>query len=384
MKIAFIGQKGIPARSGGVEHHVQELAVRLAKLGHSVTVYARNSYTHEQTRTYRNVRIVHLPSIATKHLDAITHTFLATFHALFSGFDVVHYQSIGPSSLSWLMRLLRPDINVVSTFHCKDYEHQKWGWLARLYLRFGEFITCAVPHSVIVINQELKHYVKEIYGVNATYIPNGSVVCYRPNQKSLSKWQLRPNNYALAVSRLIRHKGIHTLIQAFNILKDAGKLPKDFKLVIVGEGAYTNAYVKELHELAKNNKTIVFTKEQTARALQELFSHARMFVQPSVSEGLSLALLEAMGYGLPIVISDIIENKEAVGETALAFKTQDAADLAAKLSWLLSHPKEAKALGNAAKFRAKTYFNWDAIARQVLEVYERSLSLRNLQQTTHN
>ena len=83
MKIAFIGQKGIPAKSGGVEKHVEEVAARLVKKGNDVFVYVRNNYTPHDLFEYRGIKLIHLPSIPTKHLDAISHTFFATIHSLF-------------------------------------------------------------------------------------------------------------------------------------------------------------------------------------------------------------------------------------------------------------------------------------------------------------
>ena len=103
MKIAFIGQKGIPAISGGIEKHVEEVAVRMAEKGHDVFVYARKHYTDKTIKKYRKVNIIHIPSIPTKHLDAISHTFFSTLHVLFSRYDIVHYQGIGPNLLNWII-----------------------------------------------------------------------------------------------------------------------------------------------------------------------------------------------------------------------------------------------------------------------------------------
>lgn len=369
MNIAFIGQKGIPAHSGGVERHVEELAGRLARKGHHITVYARKNYTKRRAHSYKGVRIIYLPSIATKNLNAITHTFLATIHALFSRFDVVHYHSIGPSSLAWIIRLFRPDILVVSTFHCKDYEHKKWGLFARWYLRFGEFITCLVPHALIVVSQELKEYVHKRYKREAFLIPNGSNAHYTASQKAPRKWGLKQKQYILSVSRLVRHKQIHQLLEAFIALKQTKAIPYNIKLAIVGSGAYTDTYVKELKERAYGRGDIIFTGEQHGKALCQLFSHGAVFVQPSVSEGLSLALLEAMGHGLIPVVSDIPANREAVGECGLIFKAGNVVSLQHVMGKALSHSNQFSFLGKAAKKRARTYFHWNTIVGRTLALY---------------
>ena len=82
MKLAIIGQKETPSRAGGVEIHVEEIASRLACYGENVTVYCRESYCEEKYDKYKGINIKYIPSINTKHLDAITYTFLATIDAI--------------------------------------------------------------------------------------------------------------------------------------------------------------------------------------------------------------------------------------------------------------------------------------------------------------
>ena len=125
MKIAMIGQKGIPVRYGGIERHVQELSLKLNKLGHSVFVYTRPYYTNKNLKEFKGVNLISLPSIHTKHLDAISHTFLATLDALRKDYDIIHYHGVGPSLLSWIPRIFKPRVKVVVTFHCIDRRHKK-------------------------------------------------------------------------------------------------------------------------------------------------------------------------------------------------------------------------------------------------------------------
>ena len=138
MRIAMIGQKGLPAKFGGVERHVHELSVRLVKIGHKVTVYSRKWYTGGKDKKFAGVEIQHLPSIRTKHLDAITHSFLATLNAIKNKSDVIHYHGIGPSLVSWIPRLFAPRIKVITTFNSIDRKHEKWGLGARLILKLSE------------------------------------------------------------------------------------------------------------------------------------------------------------------------------------------------------------------------------------------------------
>jgi glycosyltransferase involved in cell wall biosynthesis len=373
MRIAFIGQKGIPAKFGGVERHVEEIAKRMAKQGHKVFVYVRNNYTPKEIREYEGIKLIHLPSFGTKHLDAISHTFFASIHAIFCKYDVVHFHAIGPSSLAWIVRFFKRKTLIVSTFHCQDYFHQKWGLFARLYLRLGEYVTCNVPHRTIVVTKTLQEYARQAYGTETIVVPNGAAVNPTKGSESLAKWNLRNKRYVLNQGRLIKHKGIHYLIEAFKQLEDSSSIPNNFKLVIVGDGFHTDDYVEYLRTISKGRENIIFTGGQTGKVMEELFSNAYMFVQPSESEGLSLSLLEAMGYGLPVLASDIKENAEPLGETGFTFHNKDVQDLREKMAYVINRPNEAQEAGKRAKQRIENEYNWDSIAARTLLVYKQAI-----------
>lgn len=372
MKIAFIGQKGIPAKFGGVERHVEELATQMAEQGHQVFAYVRNNYTGKKLKEYRGIKLVYLPSISTKHLDAISHTFLATAHSLFQGYNVIHYHAIGPSSLSWIIKLLKRKTVLVSTFHCQDYYHQKWGWLARKYLHFSEYVACKIPDKVIVVSKILRAYVLEKYKLSAELIPNGSKANLNFGNETLGKWKLKERKYILFVGRLIKHKGVHYLIEAFKQMEDTNKVANNFKLVIVGDGFYTDDYVKYLKTISEKRDNIIFTGNQTGRDLDQLFSQAYLFVQPSESEGFSIALLEAMGYGIAPLVSDIKENLEVVEKAGFSFKVKNIDDLKNKLAYLLNKESEVEMMGKKAKKRAEEKFSWESIARKTIQIYRES------------
>jgi glycosyltransferase involved in cell wall biosynthesis len=370
MKIAFIGQKGIPVSSGGVERRVQELATRMAKLGHDVFVYARKNYSSQMPTQYQGVKIIYLPCIETKNLGAITHTLLASFHAIFQKYDVVHYQAPGPSSLCWIMKLLSPSTGLVATFNSRDEKHQKWGPIARAYLRFGEFIINKVPDRTIAVSKLIKEHSREKYGNrNITVIHNGSAITPTLETDKLEKWDLKKNQYFLTVARLVRHKGIHYLIEAFKNAKQKHAFPKNFKLAIVGDSAYTDDYVTYLKEIANADQDIVFTGSQQGSALAQLYTNAFAFVLPSEAEGLSNVLLEAMGYGLAPIISSIPENTVVVKENGLTFENKNIADLEKMLILAVNTPENIQKLGLLAKQSVREKYNWDENVTRTLKLY---------------
>lgn len=366
MKIALIGQKGLPAKQGGIERHVEELSVRLAEAGFAVSVYNRNYYASSKAKNYKKVRLIHLPSFRTKNLDAISHTFLATIHALFCDYNIIHYHGVGPSLLSWLPRIFKPKTKVIATLHCLDRQHQKWSKPAKFMLALGEKCACKFPHQTIVVSKTLQKYCKYRFDKETAYIPNGVSLYDGPSdEKILKDYGLVKDGYIFCASRLVRHKGLHTLIEAYK------KTASDKKLVIAGTGANTADYVQELRRLAEDHKNIIFVGEQTAGRLKALFVNAYLFVQPSEAEGLSIALLEALSYAVPVIASDIEENMEVLSDWSLTFKNKNAADLARQLNWALANPAKIKNGALAAKTAIDKDYDWSKITVQTIDLYQK-------------
>lgn len=370
MRIAMIGQKGLPAHSGGVERHVEDLATRLAAAEHEVFVYARVQYGEQYgcPKKFKGTHLIYLPTVSQKNIETPLHTLLASIHALFQKIDIIHYHGIGPALFCWIPRLCAPRIKVVATFHCQDYYHQKWGILARIAFRIGEFAACRIAHQTIVVSRHLQAYVKERHGREAVYLPNAVARTTNMRADAITQtWGLTKHSYILSVSRLVRHKGIHHLVDAYlNLSKIRPTLPK---LVIVGSASYTSDYVRDLQERAAGNQNILFVGEQSGSVLAELYSNARLFVQSSESEGLSYTLLEALGYGVPVVVSDIVENREVIPWAGFLFKSGDSADLALRMEAALCAGEAYAAY--VCQQHVFKHYNLDTVFPQVLQEYAR-------------
>lgn len=365
MRIAFIGQKSLVLGDGGggVEKHVAALATRFVQLGHQVTVYARRRYTDAHPRYVQGVRVFYPWTWHRKNTEAIIHVFFATLDALFRRVDVIHYHGVGPALLCWLPRLLRPRTTIIVTFHSLDRLHNKWGMLARIMLRTGEWIACKIPHGTITVSHRMQVYCRDTYGAETVFIPNGAIRNVVRKQDKLRQFDLKRGEYILSVGRIVPVKGLHYLIQAFRRVKT------EKKLALVGAAGFPESYRQKLLKLAAGDRRIQFLGFQSGEHLEQLFTHAYLFCNSSESEGLPLAVLDAMGHGTTVLASDIPGNLEAMRHTGFTFENKDIEDLAEQLQHLIDHPEEVKR--EAARMRdiIERYFNWDRIAEQTVEVY---------------
>ncbi len=358
LRIAMLGHKGIPAAHGGIERHVDEIARCLVRKGHRVDVFNRPYHPYAGGE-YEGVHILRRPSIPTKHFDAGTHTALSMLEAVASRrYDVVHVHGIGPGIF---VGLSRPFVPTVFTFHAQDWRQRKWGPTARWWLHHGESVAVRRASAVICVSRLLVKYVAERYGRDAAYIPNGARLVPVPGSQALDGWGLQPERYLLFVGRLISDRGLPALLEAY-----AG-LPEAPPLVIVGDVQHDREYVDELRRRA--DPRVVFTGYQTGPALAALYAHAMLCVHPSEVEGLPIAVLEAMSHGRAVLVSDIPENLEAVGDAAACFRVGDVAALREALQSLLASPDRRRELGLRARQRIAIEYDWERIATDTERVY---------------
>jgi glycosyltransferase involved in cell wall biosynthesis len=303
----MIGARGVPATFGGVEHHVEELGSRLAQRGHEVVVYSRRGYADPPISRYRGMQVVALPTVGTKHLDAIVQSTLATLDAVRRGFDIVHYHAIGPGIPAFLPRYLSP-IKVALTVHGLDAQRAKWGRGARAVLSTADWLSARVPDATIVVSRDLARHYESVHGRETEYIPNG---VDEPMPAALDeigrRWGLTRGSYLLFVGRLVPEKAPDLLLRSFR------RMTSRLALVIAGGSSFTDEYVRALTRAADADERVLLPGYVYGDTLNELYANAAAFVLPSTLEGLPLTLLEAVSFGIPVVVSDIPPNLEVVG-----------------------------------------------------------------------
>ena len=355
MKIAMIGHKQIPGRSGGVEVVVEELATRMAK-EHEVTVYNRKN-GEKQPKEYKGVKINETFTINKKSLDALIYSFVASLKVLFKKYDVIHYHALGPSVMLLIPKLFKRKTKIVATVHGLDWQRAKWGGFGTKYLKFGEKIIAKYADEVIVLSKNMQQYFLDNYNRQTIYVPNGIPENKKIKAKEIKElYGLEEGSYILFLSRIVPEKGLHYLIDAYN------QMNIDKKLVIAGATSNTNEYYNSIVEKAKENKNIIMTGFVSGTILNELYTNASVFILPSEIEGMPLVLLEAMSYDIPILASNIPENVEIIGEEN-TFRTQDVNNLKERLEEVLSLPE----VPNIKKDK----YDWDKISNQTLEIYKK-------------
>lgn len=370
MRIAMLGLRGFPGVQGGVETHAEFLCPLLVEAGFKVHVIARRPYQPANVgKSWNGVRIHRIWAPKVKGLEAIVHTFLGV---LFAGTilrpDILHIQAIGPAIFAPLARMF--GLNVVVTHHGPDYDRQKWGRVARAILRFGERMGMRWSNGRIAISQVIHDIVQRKYSVETVVIPNGVALPKLNGATNVpDAFGLPSRKYVLLVSRFVPEKRHEDLIEAFKLAGLPG-----WKLALVGASDHPDAYVQKILTMTSGMRDVVCTGLQTGEALRQLYANAGMFVLPSSHEGLPIALLEALSYGLPAIASNIPANLEIGLSGDQYFALGAVPELARRIQEVASQPLELMSR-EATRAWVSARFDWREVANRTVEVYENSTFL---------
>ena len=359
MQIAEFGQKHIFTTEGGIEVVVTELTKEFAK-DNQVTVFNRWEVDKPKMEypKVKNVRMINVPTLSNGKLNAQLYSMISSIQCLFDDYDVVHIHAEGPCVFIPLLKLAGK--KVVVTIHGLDWQRAKWGKFASAYIKLGETMAGKFADRIIVLNDETSYYFRDVFGRHTTMIKNGVTVYPTTKSNLIAKYGLKTGNYILYLGRIVPEKRLDLLCEAYKQSKSKKKL------VIAGE--ITDAVKEEPWYIeAKENKNIIFTGFARDDFKNQLLCNAQLFVLPSDIEGMSIALLEALGLGMRVLASDIKENKQLLKKYGNSFKAGDVNDLALKLKELSKLPFERS---KAQYDWIKENYGWAQCAEKTKEVLE--------------
>ncbi len=370
MKIAVLGSKSLPAFAGA--DRVAENILNHLPAGDGTRYHIYVVRTPAQPRPFDytpHIRVIPIPALQGKHSKATTFFLLSALHcALILRPDLAHAHDSAFGPFAWILKIFRPRLPVLGTFHGNPYERAKWSRFAKGFLRFSE---AAFIRGCTALTTVARAKVAEVRARHQTpieFIPNG----VNPNpeipQTGLAqKHGLVPGQYLMfAAGRMDPTKGLHHLLDAVDRLR-----PELSLLVVGGFEGHNQAYSEQLLARCRTTpRLVLIPKLLTQPELFELVAGAKLFVFPSEVEAMSMMLLEVISCGVPVLASDIAENTEVTGpDYPWLFRSGDAAHLAERLAAFLEKGPGPELA--ALRARCARDFNWTAIAARYLARYRR-------------
>lgn len=373
LRIAAFGFRSYPPEAGsaGADKFASELLPRLAARGHSVVaynrIYSKLSPTGAGPEIRDGVRVMPIRTVSVKGFDTIIHSAQATYDIVrHNRADVVHMQNGGNSIFGAVLRLFGK-----KTFLSQDgldWQREKWSWYAKLFLFLSSYLTAYVHNAVIFDNVYAREHFAARFKRKYDFIPFGADVAYvdadgHDGHEALKRLGLRSGEYFLFVGRFIPDKGLHWLIPAFEALTT------EKKLVLVGGSPNPSEYEEKIKYTT--DQPVIFPGFMYGSDVHELMCNAFAYVQPSVIEGLSPVILEAAYLGAPIICTDIPQNRFAMNEHAVYFRSGDSSDLTDKLREAVSDPTLLRKRASAGAQSVARRFSWDSVVDQHEEVFSR-------------
>ncbi|MGD0110328.1 MAG: glycosyltransferase family 4 protein [Armatimonadota bacterium] len=367
MKIGMIGVKAVPG-IGGIAAYTEEVGSRLVQRGHSVTVYCRPRFLEaDHAPTYRGMERRVSWGISSQHLDALTHTFSSVLSASRDDFDVLHFHGVGPAALMPLARGIS-SAKIVATIHGFEWQSKKWGMGAKACLRATDRVCLNAADALTVVSAAMLDRYSGRDGQRVAFVPTGvsEPIVRRPHL--IRDLGLSGGDYVLFLGRLVPEKGCHHLVSAYKQIRT------DMRLVVAGAAVHGGRYESALRNLADDR--VIFTGYVNGDLKHELLSNAYLLAQPSELEGLPVSVLEAMSYGRFVLASDIANNREAMGQFGLTFRSGDVEDLQEKLTACLDDPTLVRSQALDVAKWVLTHRSWDRAVDQIERLYAEVLHQR--------
>jgi len=377
LKIGICGTRGIPACYGGFETFAEELGARLVERGHEVTVYGRKHVIDYEGDEWRGIKLKLLPSLRTKYLETVSHTFLSLVDAARRRFDVILVCNAANSPFVWIPRLFGTPVAV--NVDGVERLRSKWSAVGRLWYRLGEWCSVKFASRIVADADVIRDYYEQEYKADSTVIAYGfwdgahkAVVEKARGDKPgfselisssiIQDLGLESGSYLLYVSRLEPENNSLLVVEAYNSLSESmRKMP----LVIVGDAPYADAYKARVMEIAGDS--VVFTGFQFGDSYRALQLGAYLYIQATEVGGTHPALVESMGFANCIIANDTPEHREVLGDAGSYYEKNSLKDLSRLMEELISDEKRVKSCREAAYKRVCERYRW----AEIVSRYER-------------
>ncbi|MCH6199265.1 glycosyltransferase family 4 protein [Aquiflexum sp. LQ15W] len=362
-KIAVIGLKGLPALGGAST--VGENIIKNLKNDYEFEVLSISNYASE--KNIYNIKQTIFKSISNSKINIGYYYVRCLIYVLFQKkFDLIHLHH---SESGFITPFLRLRYKVVTTYHgmfLNGYKDPKFSSLVNYFFRFSQFLNIKFSNvNVSVSSQDLLYLKSKNKHGLARYISNG-VDTFLSNSNNSSLGYV-----CFAANRIYEIKGLHILIDAIKIANFQKKV------IVIGELNHVPKYKKKILESLEGLEIEFLGLVRSKSELFKIIKGSDFFVFPSIKESMSMMLLEVASLKIPVIASDIPENKCLFEEDEIFYFESNSPDsLSKKLLFLNSNLELGKIYAERAFQKVEKDFSWQRIASEYSKIYDYLLRIR--------
>jgi len=376
MKVTFFTREYPPHIYGGAGVHVKNLATQL---GAMMEVEVRcigeqaNRQNRLQVKGYQPWS--RMANTEERKFSGVLGTFSANLAMVSDALDtdVIHSHTWYASLAGYMAKVLY-NIPFIVTVHSlepsRPWKEEQLGSSYHL-TSWAEKIALENADRIIAVSRNSRDEILQYFNVDSeriAVIHNGiDIDIWKPSPAGATRRQWKiPRDYILFVGRTSRQKGLKYLIEAM------AQIDPDVALVCCTSAPDTPEVEKEIADLVKKQPRVLWiNKLLREEQYIELYSHARLFVCPSIYEPFGIINLEAMACQKPVVASAVGGICEVVvpGETGYLVPPADPGALAEAVNSILRDRGKAQQMGKAGRKRVERQFTWQAIAEKTMDLY---------------
>ena len=348
--ILVIGARGIPDVIGGVEKNAERLFPLIANRGWKVCIAGWKPFVRDIH--YQGVSLWCAPMPRFLKSSGLLYSILTLFKAIRIRPDLVHFAGLESAILLWAYKLMGCKTVVRLGADC---DHHPWSGPAKWVMRCAQYQMRWADNIIAVTPALARNLRSSGFGQNIHVI--GNAVDPAENFPDASTTSIS-GDYILFVGQISQQKNIHGLVAAFRMFV---KSHPHMKLVIVGDWD-KNSGRSQIEALG--DERIVILGSLPRSQLAPLYRGARFFVNPSIREGHSNTLLEAISLDCPVLLSDLPENRDLRLNAKHYFSPGDMRSMVSALN---------RANANPDQFRVDSdrFPQWDEIADLTIQVYDK-------------
>ena len=362
-KIAVIGLKGLPAFGGAAS--VGENVINELKYKYNFTVYSIDTYTHLKSGFYNGFYQITFKGGSPSALNTLLYYIKSLVHVLFvKKYNLIYLHH---AESGFITPFLRLKYRVIVTFHGiyrHNYIDPKFSNLTNQFFKISQFLNLKFSNKVISVSKPDSNYCKKKYNENLIVIPNGINI-----QNSMSSPKVTNNNLVFAAARIYDIKGLHLILQAMDMINDKRQL------IVIGDLDQVSNYKQKIHNLSKNINVTFLGMIKDKKQLFEKIRGSYQFLFPSLTEAMSMMLLEVVSLKVPVLASDIPANKEIFNENEISlFKSNNVKSLAESLLSTSTSQDELNIKAERAYKRAKENYTWKNIGKQYDKIFQQIIN----------
>lgn len=359
MRISIHGARGVPAQWGGWDTIVSELAPRLVRAGHEVTLFTMPRFTGAQVdHEYRGVRIIRLPTLYGKFTETLIHELLGSLVSLVRPRQDVHYVLGCRTAWAYLPHRLLGR-RVVFNTDGLDWQRRKWGPIARAYLKVNYWLARGIASHLVSDSRELQALYRKHYGADSAFLVNGGHVHdvrdEARHREILAGYGVEPGGYYLQVCRIEPENNPAVVVREY-VASDAS-----VPLLVVGGANYQSTYLDALKAIGDPRVRLLGPIYEPDR-IEALFLGARAYIHGHEVGGTNPSLVTAMGCGRLVLANDVRFNREVLAGTGLLWN-KGVGSLRTTIDHVEANtPALQVDAADRGRTRIRAHYDWDKCA----------------------